>query len=1252
MPIRLRKRLLPVPQSLVRASGACLFGLCFAVCAAAALDWQAGTGFRSAPVTVPAGGKTGFTRLEAAQTGVNFSNLLSDVTAAANRIYENGSGVALGDIDGDGWCDIYFCRLEGANVLYRNRGNWRFEDVTAKAGVACHNQFSTGAVFADVDGDRDVDLFVNAIGAGTRLFLNDGRGNFAEARNAGLDRTLGSTSLALADFEGDGDLDLYVANYRTTTIKDSPPGVNPEARNVNGKIVVTPADRFTAIKPKEGGVILLEMGEPDIFYLNDGRGRFTPVSWTGGTFVDEDGKVLPEPPRNWGLSVVFRDFNGDGTPDLYLCNDFFYSPDQLWLNEGGKRFRAAPRLAWRNMSMSSMAADVADINRDGHDDFFVAEMLSRDHGARHRQRANAQRVKEFNPPFNDAEFRPEFLRNTLYLNRGDNTYAEIAQFSGVAASEWTWSTIFLDVDLDGYEDLLITNGNLHDVLDADTLRAIAAPGAETGAARHLKNLLKFPRIEAENLCFRNRGDLTFEEVSAAWGFNTRGISHGMALADLDQDGDQDIVVNNLNQAAGLYRNDSTAPRVAVRLKGKPPNHQGSGASLRLSGGPMPQTQSIMCGSRYLSGDEPMRVFATGALSNVMTLEVTWRSGRRSLITNVLANRVYEVEEAVEPLNRESLNRINDLTTQRFNDSTNQVLFEDVSRLISHTHVEAPFDDLAHQPLLPRKLGKLGPGIAWFDADRNGWDDLIVGTGKGRRLAIFTNTASGGFAAFETNTLTPVEVRDLTGIVGWRKEDGQTMILAGSSNYEDATTNGAMMRIFDIGGSTVADGFRARTSAAGPLAMADIDNDGDLDLFLGGRVLPRGYPEPISSVMFRNEAGRFRPDAANSKVLTRVGMVSGAVFSDLDGDGDADLVLACEWAPVRLLRNDGGTFQDITDSAGLGSFSGWWNGVTTGDFDGDGRLDVVASNWGRNTKYQAYRAQPLRVYWGDFSQVGGFDVFEAYYDPALKKVVPWAAMDLVATVMPFVKERFTSNRAYGAAGVEEILGSRLNTARQVQATTLESMLFLNRGERFEPRPLPAEAQFAPAFGLAVADADGDGNEDLFLSQNFFDVEPETSRYDAGRGLWLQGDGRGEFIPISGDRSGVKIYGQQRGAALSDFDGDGRIDLAVTQNGGETKLYRNTGARPGLRVRLNGPGGNPFAVGATLRVQRESRAGPVREIHAGSGYWSQDSTVQVMAQPEPGSRLIVRWPGGRTTSVEVPVKAREIVVGMSGLEKTVE
>ncbi|MHB9009198.1 MAG: FG-GAP-like repeat-containing protein [Limisphaerales bacterium] len=1203
---------------------------------------EAGTGARAVALTLPATGRSGFTLLTPAQTGIEFTNHLPESRFVTNQVLPNGSGVAAGDVDGDGWCDLYFCGLSSSNRLYRNLGNGRFEAVTEAAGVGCSNLDSTGAAFADLDGDGDLDLVVNSIGAGTHLFFNDGQGRFTPGSQL-LNPGRGGTSLALADADGDGDLDLYVANYRTSTLMDAP-GTRFTVKVVNGRPLVAtingrpPTDpewtnrfrfKFELGAGGQGRFSREELGEPDVFLLNDGRGHFTPVSWTGGAFLDEDGRALTEPPFDWGLSVLFRDFNGDGRPDLYVSNDFA-TPDRFWLNQGQGRFRLAPRLALRQTSLASMAADAADLDRDGHDDLMVVEMLSREHSRRLTQRNVVQGETTAGT---QIEGRPQYARNTVFRNRGDGSYAEIAQFAGLEASEWSWGPLFLDVDLDGFEDLLVTNGFERDNMNADVQARIhaAKAGRKLLTADELQLRRMFPRLNTANLAFRNRGDLRFEEVGRQWGFNTPTISQGACLADLDNDGDLEVIVNNLNAAAGVYRNESAAPRIAVRLRGRAPNTRGIGARIVVTGGPVPQSQQILGGGRYLSGDEAMRTFAAGTLTNRLRIEVAWRGGRRSVVDDALPNHRYEIDEALA-LDASSSARVPDP----------RPVFEDVSRLLGHVHHDEPFDDWARQPLLPRGLSQSGPGVAWWDVDDDGWDDLLIGSGRGGVLACYRNDAKGGFQRVNQAPWNGPVTRDQTAILSG--EAGTVWV--GSSNYEDGLATGAAVNVQAWGRDRVAEIIPAGGSSVGPLAMADYDGDGALDLFVGGRAIGGQYPLAAPSQCFRRQAGRWVPDEANNLKLREVGLVNGAVWSDLDGDGWPDLVLACEWGPLRVFHNARGELQEATSQLGLDGFTGWWNGVTAGDLDGDGRLDLIATNWGRNSKYERHRERPLRLDYGDPDGGGTMQLIEAYFEPGRNDYVPGRMLDLMARAMPFLTGQFPTHQAWAGTTVAEALGERRDRMRRHEARWLETTLFLNRGGRFEARPLPFEAQLSPAFAACVADYDGDGHEDVFLSQNFFAVDADTSRYDAGQGLWLRGDGRGGLRAVNAAESGIRVDGQQRGAAVGDFDGDGRVDLVVTQNGAETRLFRNREARRGLRVRLLGTASNPRGIGAVVRLKFGERLGPAREIHAGSGYGSQDAATLILGRPTEPTQVWVRWPGGETTLADVPAGAREIHVNRLG------
>ncbi|MFV1987940.1 MAG: FG-GAP-like repeat-containing protein [Gemmatimonadota bacterium] len=1200
-------------------------------------EWVAGDGVRTRTLASAGSGEPGFDILASDRTGIDAANVVSEDLVLDNRTLADGSGVAIGDYDGDGLPDVFIARVTSPSVLYRNLGDLRFEDVTAATGTALEGRRATGTAFVDIDGDGDLDLLVTALGQPNVLLRNDG-GVFSDASaEAGFAVSRASRSFALADVDADGDLDLYVANNKTRVVRDLFP---PEDRS-RDRVVVREGNRCEAapdvaehweVKCFGPATSWLERAEEDEFYLNDGSGAFDLVSFTDGRFLDEEGVPLATAPTDWGLSVRFHDLDEDGAPDLYVCNDF-ETPDRIWMNDGSGTFRAATAEQVRTTSLACMAVDFADVDRDGHEDIFTADM---------EPLGRVRRLQTVPPMTSDTtapgalDTRVQRARNTLQFARGDGTFYDVAPFAGVAGSEWTWASMFLDVDLDGYEDLLTATGHVWDLLDGDVGQRVSA--ARSSVDWQVEQRL-YPPMPMRNLAFRNRGDGTFEEIGERWGFgDVPDISHGMAAGDLDLDGDLDLVVTRLNEAPLVLRNRATAGRVTVRLAGSRLNPAGIGAIIRVEAEAMPgQSKAVAVTRSYLSGSEAVYAFATGS-AVVVDVEVRWPDGAWSRVEAVEPGRLVEVARsgATEPGQG-----------RRAVEGTTSAMFEPVDLLYVHSDPSVP--ELQRQPLLPERLAQLGPGVSAIDLDGDGDTDLAIGSGRGGRMGLFLNEDGVLSPALVTSPPTPL---DQTTILPFPGPAGARELLIGRMSYEAPSPSDARAAARVVrwtlprglrGSVRVEEAVPGALESLGPMALADVDGDGDLDLFVGGRVFPGRYPAAVASQLYLNDGdGAWRPHAVFNTLLERVGVVSAALFSDIDGDGDPDLALALDWGPIRVYRNDGGRFTDATRSLGLDAVTGRWNGLASGDLDSDGRPDLIATSWGLNTGLTATAEHPLLIYHGDLDGNGTYESIRARYDEDIGGVGSLEPLPRLLRAFPTVGRTVGSFAEYASSTIETVLGPALQGAETLAVSTLAHTAFMNRGDRFEPVELPRAAQMAPAFYAGVADYDGDGHDDVFLTQNFFATVPGVARYDAGRSLWLAGDGTGRLSPVPGVESGIAIYGDPRGAALADFDADGRIDLVVSQNGAATRLFRNVGATPGLRVRLVGPPENPDAIGASVRVlyAGEAGAGPLREIRAGSGYWSVDDPVQILGLRATPRAIRVRWPDG--SEVEVPIEAGQMEI----------
>ncbi|NBC65621.1 MAG: hypothetical protein GVY07_08230 [Bacteroidetes bacterium] len=1194
-------------------------------------EWVQEDGYRWAELN-PEGESAGFKSLTSASTGITFRNILREENIVENQNLLNGSGVTAGDVDGDGWSDLYFTALDGPNKLYRNLGGMEFEDITEEAGVAHENVNSTGAVLADIDGDGNLDILVSAISKPNLLYLNDGNGKFSLKQDSGLQKAKGSMTMALSDIEGDGDLDLYITNYKERQAKDIFDLRELSLENITQRVddgfeIRPPYDEHFALLQDEDGYNQRELGEKDELYINQGDGTFEMVENPEKRFFDSDGNPQGLD-LDWGLAARFADMNGDGLQDLYVCNDY-WSPDRVWLNQGDGTFREMDELAIRNFSFYSMAIDFSDVNNDGAQDFFVTEMLAETHQERMRQ------LVPNDPTYNRrTEDQPQYNRNSFYLNRKDTTFAELTYYAGLESTNWSWATKFMDVDLDGYEDLIVNNGFSYDMQDLDAQNRLSQEVISRDEP--MKDyVLRFPRLEHVNKVFRNSGDLKFEDKSSDWGFTESDISHGLATADFDRDGDLDVAINRLNDEARIYENRAGAGRVAVRLIGEQPNTQAIGAKVYLIGDEMEQMREISSGGDYLSGSDPLIVFAAPQVDANYILQIVWPDGSQTDLEPIEANRIYEIDQASVAATNPSQETID----QR------DPMFENVSDRIDHRHTENEFEEGQMQDLLPRQLSTLGPGLSWIDYDSDGDEDLFIGASRGNEPGIFENEGDGSFQQVTLEEMSDQASGDQTSIIGWNTESGLHLLM-GQSNYEQGSSefpSALHWSSLSTNSPTVSE-IPGISSATGPIAAADYDGDSDVDLFVGGRVIRSFYPRNATSRLFLSDEGSFRLDDENADLLNDIGMITGAVFTDYDMDGDQDLLLSRAWGSLVILQNNEGQFSDVSEQVGLNKYSGWWNGVSTGDFNNDGRPDIVATNWGVNSFYQMESSNPMKIFHGDFDRDNRYEIVEAYFDKNIGEYVPRRRLDQLAEPLPPVTRFIQTYRDYADASLEEIFRTDLSNIPSKEINTLQSMVFINTEDGYRAEALPDEAQFTTAQDAVIADYDNDGNEDLFLSQNLFDVPLLIPRQDAGRGLLLRGKGDGTFEPVSANESGIKVYGQQKGSAAADFNRDGKTDLAVSQNDDSTRLFVNQSNKSGVRIQLVGPPENMSAVGSSIRmVYPSGEKGPRREIQAGSGYGSQNGFIQVMGYHDDFSKAVeITWFNGDKQMIEISEGKAEYII----------
>jgi hypothetical protein len=1199
----------------------CLALLCLLAPAGDAQDLPAGLAASPLAERVPTPAGPLFELLGPERTAIDFEHRW-DPPDEHRHLLGNGmagGGVALGDADGDGRIDVYLTRPSGGSRLYRNLGGFRFEDVTDAAGLADGGAWGGGATFGDLDGDGDQDLVVCGYDSPLRLYVNQGDGTFREnAVAAGLEFTGAAIQFALADYDLDGDLDGYLLTNRFDS-RDLPPEPSPGLESYR-KTALEHPELYQLLTKPDGTEFVVRAAQFDRLYRNDGTGKFTDVTAQAGILGND-----------YGLSATWWDHDGDGLPDLYVSNDF-YGPDRLYHNLGDGRFVDVAREVLPHTPWYSMGSDTGDINNDGRLDFMATDMSGNNH---YKQKVAMGDMADAGWFLDSAEPR-QYMRNAVYVNTGTYRFMEAGFLTGMDSSNWTWSIRFADLDEDGLQDTFITNGMTRDYFNSD-LRDIVRRLPAKEQDRYWETT---PELREANLAFRNLGELQFEDVSDAWGLGQVGVSFGLGVADLDGDGDLDVVINNFEEPVSVLANRSGGThRVTLRLAGRHGNTAGIGAVVRVYTTSGQQMRYVTHARGYMSGADGSVHFGLGSDERIERLVVEWPSGHEQVFRNLPADRHYVVTEpAAEPPGRVAPSRP-------------QPIFARTTGVVS---VERPYNDYARQPLLPYKLSQLGPGLAIADIDGDGDEDYVLGGPAGRPIEMFRNDEQRRYEPVSQPAIAADQEReDMAPLFLDVDGDGDQDLYIVSGGVECEPGSELLAdRLYLNDGKGVftpapAGSLPPNRDSGGVVVAADIDRDGDLDLFVGGRSIPGDYPEAPVSRLLRNEGGRFTDATAEiSPELREAGMVTGAIWSDADGDGWIDLLVTHEWGPVRYWRNEGGLLVDHTEAAGLADRLGWWNGIAARDLDGDGDIDYLVTNNGLNSKYHATPDVPALIYYGAYDDSGKKQLIEAEYED--ETLFPTRGKSCSTRAMPFLAERFDTFNDFAVASLSDIYTPEcLANATEFRANTLESGVLINDGSgSFRFDPLPRLAQAAPGFGVVLTDVDGDGHADALVAQNFYGPQPETGHMDGGVGLYLRGRGDGRFDFVWPDESGLLIPGDGKSLAVTDFNGDGWVDVLVGLNDGPLHAFFNLGQSAGrpFVVKLDGRPGNPTAVGAHVTVHLADGSSQSAEVAAGGGYLSQSSAALTFGLGLLGwaQSVDVRWPDGERSTHRVSRGAGRVLL----------